>query len=91
MVNLTHLLNPIPTLLLVLIVVTCDKNVSTYTTVSVIFWLLLSNSIKAFEDIENFGKSELKEVEELLIDQGHNLSGIQWMIHADPTLNQIKL
>ena len=32
-----------------------------------------------------------EEVEELLIDQGHNLSGIQWMIHADPTINQIKL
>lgn len=34
---------------------------------------------------------QAEEVEELLIDQGHNLSGIQWMIHADPTLNQIKL
>ena len=36
-VNLTHLLNPIPTLLFVFIVVTWDKNVSTYVTLVVIF------------------------------------------------------
>jgi predicted aldo/keto reductase-like oxidoreductase len=34
---------------------------------------------------------QAEEVEELLIDQGHNLFDTQWMIHADPTINQIKL
>lgn len=31
------------------------------------------------------------EVEELLIDQGHDPNAIQWMIHADRTIMQIKL
>ena len=34
---------------------------------------------------------QAEEVEELLIDQGHNLFDTQWMVHADPTINQIKL
>jgi hypothetical protein len=41
-----------------------------------------------FEDKD---EPQCEEVEKLLIDQGHDLSDIQWMIHADPTLNQIKL
>ena len=32
-----------------------------------------------------------EEVEQLLIDQGHELDDCDWMIHADPTINQIKL
>ena len=41
-----------------------------------------------FEDKD---EPQAEEVEELLIDQGHNLFDTQWMIHADPTINQIKL
>ena len=41
----------------------------------------------SFEDNE----VQCEEVEELLVYQGHELSDIQWMIHADPTLNKIKL
>jgi hypothetical protein len=41
-----------------------------------------------FEDKD---EPQVEEVEQLLIDQGHDLSDIQWMLHADPTLNQIEL
>jgi hypothetical protein len=41
-----------------------------------------------FEDKD---EPQAEEVEQLLTDQGHNLANIQWMIHADPTINQIKL
>jgi len=34
---------------------------------------------------------QTEEVEQLLVDQGHELDDCDWMIHADPTLNQIKL
>ena len=36
-----------------------------------------------FEDKD---EPQAEEVEQLLIDQGHNLANIQWMIHADPTI-----
>jgi len=41
-----------------------------------------------FEDKD---EPQAEEVEELLIDQGHVLEDCEWMIHADPTINQIKL
>jgi hypothetical protein len=34
---------------------------------------------------------QAEEVEKFLIDQGHRLKDCEWMIHADPTINQIKL
>ena len=41
-----------------------------------------------FEDKD---EPQAEEVEQLLIDQGHVLKDCEWMIHADPTINQIKL
>ena len=41
-----------------------------------------------FEDKD---EPQAEEVEQLLIDQGHVLEDCEWMIHADPTINQIKL
>jgi len=41
-----------------------------------------------FEDKD---EPQAEEVEKLLIDQGHVLEDCEWMIHADPTINQIKL
>ena len=41
-----------------------------------------------FEDKD---EPQVEEVEQLLIDQGHELEDCDWMMHADPTLNQIKL
>ena len=41
-----------------------------------------------FEDKD---EPQTEEVEQLLVDQGHELDDCDWMIHADPTLNQIKL
>ena len=41
-----------------------------------------------FEDKD---EPQAEEVEQLLIDQGHRLKDCEWMIHADPTINQIKL
>jgi hypothetical protein len=41
-----------------------------------------------FEDKD---EPQAEEVEQLLIDQGHELDDCDWMIHADPTINQIKL
>jgi hypothetical protein len=41
-----------------------------------------------FEDKD---EPQAEEVEKLLIDQGHVLEDCDWMIHADPTINQIKL
>tara|TARA_R110002012_G_scaffold285998_1_gene477320 strand:+ start:31 stop:243 length:213 start_codon:yes stop_codon:yes gene_type:complete len=41
-----------------------------------------------FEDKD---EPQTEEVEQLLIDQGHELEDCDWMMHADPTLNQIKL
>ena len=41
-----------------------------------------------FEDKD---EPQCEEVERLLIDQGHRLKDCEWMIHADPTINQIKL
>jgi len=41
-----------------------------------------------FEDKD---EPQTEEVEQLLVDQGHELDDCEWMIHADPTLNQIKL
>ena len=41
-----------------------------------------------FEDKD---EPQAEEVEQLLIDQGHELEDCDWMIHADPTINQIKL
>ena len=41
-----------------------------------------------FEDKD---EPQAEEVEQLLIDQGHELEDCDWMMHADPTLNQIKL
>jgi hypothetical protein len=41
-----------------------------------------------FEDKD---EPQVEEVEQLLVDQGHELDDCDWMIHADPTLNQIKL
>jgi len=40
---------------------------------------------------EDKNEPQCEEVEELLIDQGHRLKDCEWMIHADPTINQIKL
>jgi hypothetical protein len=41
-----------------------------------------------FEDKD---EPQTEEVEQLLVDQGHELDDCDWMIHADPTINQIKL
>ena len=41
-----------------------------------------------FEDKD---EPQAEEVEQLLIDQGHVLEDCEWMIHADPTINQIEL
>jgi len=41
-----------------------------------------------FEDED---EPQAEEVEKLLIDQGHVLEDCDWMIHSDPTINQIKL
>ena len=41
-----------------------------------------------FEDKD---EPQAEEVEQLLIDQGHELDDCDWMIHADPTINKIKL
>ena len=41
-----------------------------------------------FEDKD---EPQTEEVEQLLIDQGHELDDCDWMIHSDPTINQIKL
>jgi len=41
-----------------------------------------------FEDKD---EPQAEEVEQLLIDQSHVLEDCEWMIHADPTINQIKL
>ena len=41
-----------------------------------------------FEDKD---EPQAEEVEQLLIDQGHVLEDCDWMIHADPTIKQIKL
>ena len=41
-----------------------------------------------FEDKD---EPQVEEVEQLLIDQGHELEDCDWMIHSDPTINQIKL
>lgn len=41
-----------------------------------------------FEDKD---EPQAEEVEQLLVDQGHELDDCDWMIHADPTINQIKL
>ena len=41
-----------------------------------------------FEDKD---EPQAEEVEQLLIDQGHVLKDCEWMIHADHTINQIKL
>ena len=41
-----------------------------------------------FEDKD---EPQAEEVEQLLIDQGHVVKDCEWMIHADPTINQIKL
>jgi len=41
-----------------------------------------------FEDKD---EPQVEEVEQLLIDQGHELDDSEWMIHADPTINKIKL
>ena len=41
-----------------------------------------------FEDKD---EPQTEEVEQLLVDQGHELDDCDWMIHSDPTINQIKL
>ena len=41
-----------------------------------------------FEDKD---EPQTEEVEQLLVDQGHELDDCDRMIHADPTINQIKL
>ena len=41
-----------------------------------------------FEDKD---EPQVEEVEQLLIDQGHELEDCDWMMHADPTINKIKL
>ena len=41
-----------------------------------------------FEDKD---EPQVEEVEQLLIDQGHELEDCDWMLHADPTINKIKL
>ena len=40
---------------------------------------------------EDKDEPQAEEVEQLLIDQGHVVKDCEWMIHADPTINQIKL